>query len=103
MPSIMHIPVPENNGDVDIKSAHIRGLDCIAVKLGAGFFDNYRIGLPNATAMVVLLSAKTGFAEVVLLDNGYLTDVRTGVAGAVVAKSLSRELIDTAGVIGAGA
>lgn len=103
MPPIMHIAVPENKGDVDIKSAHVHGLDSVAVKLGAGFFENYRIGLPNATAMVVLLSAKTGFAEAVLLDNGYLTDVRTGAAGAVVAKCLSREKIDTAGVIGAGA
>jgi ornithine cyclodeaminase len=103
MPPIMHIAVPENNGDLDIKSAHFRGLDGIAVKLGAGFFDDYRIGLPNATAMVVLLSAKTGFPEAVLLGNGYLTDVRTGAAGAVVAEYLSREKIDTAGVIGAGA
>lgn len=49
MPPIMHIEVPENKGDVDIKSAHVRGMDSVAVKLGAGFFKNYRIGLPNTT------------------------------------------------------
>jgi ornithine cyclodeaminase len=103
MPPIMHIPVPENNGDFDFKSAHTRGLESLAVKLGAGFFDNRKIGLPNATAMVVLLNAKTGFARAVLLDNGYLTDVRTGAAGAVAAKHLSRENIENVGVIGAGA
>ncbi len=103
MPPIMHIPVPENNGDFDFKSAHARGLESLAVKLGAGFFDNRKIGLPNATAMVVLLNAKTGFARAVLLDNGYLTDVRTGAAGAVAAKHLSRQNVENVGVIGAGA
>ena len=103
MPPIMHIPVPENNGDFDFKSAHARGVESLAVKLGAGFFDNRKIGLPNSTAMVVLLNAKTGFARAVLLDNGYLTDVRTGAAGAVAAKHLARQHVDTVGVIGAGA
>ena len=103
MPPIMHIPVPENNGDFDFKSAHTRGLENLAIKLGAGFFDNRKIGLPNATAMVVLLNAKTGFARAVLLDNGYLTDVRTGAAGAVAAKHLSRQNVENVGVIGAGA
>jgi len=103
MPPIMHISVAENNGDVDIKAAYVRGLDRFAVKMGAGFFENYRLGLPNSPAMMVVLSAKTGFAEAVLLDNAYLTDVRTGAAGAVVAKHLARRDIETAGVIGAGA
>lgn len=103
MPPIMHISVPENNGDVDIKAAYVRGLDRFAVKMGAGFFDNHRLGLPNSPAMMVVLSAKTGFAEAVLLDNGYLTDVRTGAAGAVAAKHLSPDQVLTAGVIGTGA
>ena len=40
---------------------------------------------------MVLLSAKTGLVEALLLDNGYLTDVRTAAAGAVAAKHLSRQ------------
>lgn len=103
MPPIMHISVPENNGDVDIKAAYVQGLESFAVKMGAGFFNNHQLGLPNSPAMMVVLSAKTGFAEAVLLDNAYLTDVRTGAAGAVAARHLARSDIETAGVIGAGA
>jgi len=102
MPPIMHISVPENKGDVDIKAAYVRGLDRFAVKMGAGFFDNHHLGLPNSPAMMVVLSAKTGFAEAVLLDNAYLTDVRTGAAGAVAAKHLSPDQVHTAGIIGTG-
>lgn len=53
--------------------------------------------------MVVLLNAKTGFAQAVLLDNGYLTDVRTEAAGAVVAKHLAPKNVETVGQIGTGA
>ncbi len=103
MPPIMHIAVPDHGGDVDIKSAYVKGLDRFAVKIGAGFFENYRLGLPNSPAMMVVVSAKTGVAEAILLDNAYLTDVRTGAAGAVAAKYLAPSRISTAGVIGTGA
>jgi ornithine cyclodeaminase len=103
MPPIMHIEVAESNGDVNIKSAFVKGLDSFAVKMGSGFFNNHQLGLPSSSAMMVLLSAKTGFCQALLLDNGYLTDVRTGLAGAVAAKFLAPEVVDTVGVIGTGA
>ena len=90
LPPIVRVDVPEHKGEVDIKTAYIRGLDSFAIKIAAGFFENYRLGLPTGSGMMVLVSAKTGRPEAVLLDNGYLTDVRTGAA------------IDTAGVIGSG-
>ena len=103
MPPIMHIEVPEHQGDVDIKAAYVQGLDHMAVKVGAGFFNNQKIGLPNSPAMMVAVSTRTGFVEAVLLDNAYLTDVRTGAAGAVAAKYLAPQAIQTAGVVGTGA
>jgi ornithine cyclodeaminase len=103
MPPIMHIEVPEFEGDVDIKSAYVKGLESFAVKIGAGFFNNYRLGLPNSPAMMVVISAKTGMVEAILLDNAYLTDVRTGAAGAVAAKHLAPAEVGTVGQIGTGA
>lgn len=103
MPPIMHIEIKEHQGDVDIKSAYVQGLDRFAVKIGAGFFNNAALGLPSSPAMMVVISAKTGMTRAVLLDNAYLTDVRTAAAGAVAARYLAPEKIDTAGVIGAGA
>jgi ornithine cyclodeaminase len=51
---------------------------------------------------MVLVSARTGLPEALLLDNGYLTDVRTGAAGAVAARHLARTRVETVGIIGAG-
>ena len=103
MPPIMRIDVPENNGEVDIKSAYLQGLDSFAVKMSSGFFDNYKLGLPSLGGMMILLSAKVGFPQALLLDNGYLTDVRTGLAGAIAAQYLAPQQVRTVGVIGAGA
>lgn len=102
MPPIMHIEVPEHKGDVDIKSAYVQGLDRFAVKIGAGFFENHKLGLPSSPAMMVVISAVTGMTQAVLLDNAYLTDIRTAAAGAVAAKYLSPKIVTCAGVIGAG-
>ena len=79
----MMLPVPEKNGEVDIKSAYIKGLDQMAIKVASGFFENSRLGLPSQSGQMLVVSAETGFLQGVLLDNGYLTQVRTAAAGAV--------------------
>jgi len=103
VPPIMRIPVPERTGEVDVKSAHIHGLKNFAVKIASGFYENLQRGLPSSCGLIVILSAETGFVQSILLDNGYLTDVRTGLAGAIAAKYLAKDSIETAGVIGSGA
>ena len=101
MPPIMHIEVPDR-GDVDVKSAFIAGLPYFAIKIASGFSGNRKRGLPTGSAMMVLLSADTGFCEAVLLDNSYLTDLRTGLAGAVAAQYLAPGSIGTVGILGTG-
>lgn len=102
MPPILRLDIPEHRGEVDVKTAYVPGLDGFAIKISPGFFDNPKIGLPSTNGMMVLLSAKTGLVQALLLDNGYLTDVRTAAAGAVAAKHLAREDASVAAIFGAG-
>jgi ectoine utilization protein EutC len=102
LPPILQVPIPEHQGELDVKTAYIHGLDSFAVKIAAGFLDNRSLGLPVGSGLMILFSTITGFPEAVLLDNGYLTDVRTGLAGAIAAKYLAPETVETAGVIGSG-
>ena len=103
VPPIVRIDVPEANGEVDIKTAYIHGKESFAIKIAAGFLDNYKLGLPTGSGMMVLVSTKTGNPEAILLDNGYLTDIRTGIAGAIAAEHLAKQKVKTVGVIGSGA
>lgn len=102
MPPILSMEIPEANGEVDVKTAWIPGFDGFAIKVSPGFFDNPKIGLPSLNGLMILFSARTGLVEALLLDNGYLTDVRTAAAGAVAARHLAPSRVETAGVIGTG-
>ncbi|MGA0616953.1 cyclodeaminase [Paracoccus sp. KR1-242] len=102
MPPILRLDIPEHRGEVDVKTAYIPGLDHFAIKISPGFFDNPKLGLPSTNGMIVVLSARTGLVEALLLDNGYLTDIRTAAAGAVAARHLAREDAERAAVLGAG-
>jgi len=102
MPPILSMAIPDANGEVDVKTAYIPGFEGFAIKVSPGFFDNPKIGLPSLNGLMILFSAKTGQVLALLLDNGYLTDVRTAAAGAVAARHLAPSTVETAGVIGTG-
>jgi ornithine cyclodeaminase len=102
MPPILSMAIREFNGEIDVKTAYVPGIDSFAVKMSPGFFDNPQLGLPSTSGLMVLFSARTGMVEALLLDNGYLTDMRTAAAGAVAARHLARPDAASACIIGAG-
>ncbi|MEQ9607141.1 MAG: ornithine cyclodeaminase family protein, partial [Kiloniellaceae bacterium] len=102
MPPILHLEIAEANGEIDVKTAYVPGLDRLAMKMSPGFFDNPKIGLPSLNGLMVVFSSKTGLVEAILLDNGYLTDLRTAAAGGVAADTLARQDATKIGIVGAG-
>jgi ectoine utilization protein EutC len=102
MPPILSMAIEEKHGEVDVKTAYVPGMDAFAIKASPGFFDNPARGLPSLNGLMVLFDSDTGIVKAVLLDNGFLTDIRTAAAGAVAARHLAPESVDTVGVIGAG-
>lgn len=102
MPPILSMAIEEKHGEVDVKTAYVPGMDAFAIKASPGFFDNPAKGLPSLNGLMILFDSNTGLVKAVLLDNGYLTDVRTAAAGAVAARHLAPSSPDTVGIIGAG-
>lgn len=102
MPPILRLDIKKYHGESDVKAAYIEGLDSFAIKVASGFFNNPSLGLPSSNGLMILLDSKTGVLKSVLLDKGYLTDVRTAIAGAIASKYLSNSNIETAGIMGAG-
>ncbi|UXX81677.1 cyclodeaminase [Roseovarius pelagicus] len=102
MPPILSMDLEKIGGEFDVKTAYIDGLERFALKASTGFFGNAALGLPSLGGLMMVFSAKTGQVEAVLLDNGYLTDIRTAAAGAVAAMHLAPVGVRTAGVLGTG-
>lgn len=102
VPPPIGIDVPEREAEIHVKSAYVRGLPGYAVKVASGFYRNVDRGLPSINGLMIVFDAETGAPQALLLDNGFLTEVRTALAGAIAAKYLARESIDTVGVVGTG-
>mgnify|MGYP003321234012 FL=1 len=102
MPPILRLDIEKYHGESDVKAAYIEGLDSFAVKVASGFFNNPKLGLPSSNGLMILLDSQTGVIKSVLLDKGYLTDVRTAIAGAIASKYLSNSNSSTVAIVGAG-
>lgn len=103
VPGVIQLNVSERSGEVHVKAGHIHGEPFFAVKVASGFPRNTELGFPTSDGMVMVFEAKTGRPAAFLLDNGYLTDLRTGAAGGVAARHLAPERVWTVAVIGTGA
>jgi ornithine cyclodeaminase len=103
LPPVINLEVPEHRGEVHIKTGHLSGGPYYAVKIASGFYDNAAPGLPSSSGMVLVFDSRTGAPAAFLLDNGFITDLRTAAAGALAVKYLSRQQVNTVAVIGAGA
>jgi ornithine cyclodeaminase len=89
-------------GQTHIKYGAIKGDDYYVVKIASGFPGNTALGLSRIQGLMLLYNQKTGEPEAFLLDNGYLTTIRTAAAGAVCAKYLAPKNVSRIGVFGVG-
>ena len=100
-------PVGELNfenppGDVHIKYGYIQDDDVYVIKIASGFYQNKLLGLSNGQGMMLVFDQKSGKPIGLLQDEGFLTDVRTAVAGAICAKYLAPKNIEAIGIVGTG-
>lgn len=102
VPAVLNLDVAAHRGEFHVKTAYIEGVAHVAVKIASGFYDNVSKGLPSGSGLMAVFDATTGMPAALLLDNGFLTDIRTGAAGAIAADVLAPASIRTIGVLGSG-
>jgi ornithine cyclodeaminase len=101
LPGVIHLDVPESGGEVHVKAGHLHGEPIYAVKVSSGFAPPD--GPPAADGLVMAFDARNGAPVAFLLDNGFITDARTGAAGGVAARQLAPSNVEVVAVIGTGA
>lgn len=102
LPPVGHITFPENGGDCHIKYGHMKGDPTFVIKMATGFPKNGQRGLPNGNGLVLVLSAETGAVEAMLHDEMVLTDIRTGLGGAIASRALAKPSSKRALIVGTG-
>lgn len=102
VPPVGFLSFQDPPGDVHIKYGYIKQDDVYVIKIASGFYENPQLGISSSDGLLLVFSQKTGKLQSVLLDECYLTDVRTAVGGAVAAKLLAPSKISSIGIVGAG-
>jgi ornithine cyclodeaminase len=96
IPPVGYIEQHNPSGSYHIKYGLIENDDLWVTKIAGG-----PDGLPLSGIMIAI-STKTGKPEAILVDDGYLTQLRTAIAGLISAKYLAPKNIKAIGVIGTG-
>ncbi|WP_089284474.1 ornithine cyclodeaminase family protein [Anaerovirgula multivorans] len=91
----------EGKADMDIKSGILNGEDTFGLKLVAWFGENEKQGLPPLTGLTMIFDLKTGLPKAII-NARYLTAMRTGAAGAIGIKYLSKTDSEVLLVAGTG-
>ena len=101
----VQLAFPDRGGETCIKPGFVTNNDYYVVKVASGFQKNQEDGVSNGSGVSMVFSARTGFPQMVLADNGFLTDKRTAAAACVCAKTLCKKGVSggvTVGVVGCG-
>ena len=89
-------------GEVHIKYGYIQGGSHYVVKIASGFANNRDHNLSPGQGMMILFDINTGVPKAVLIDDANLTDLRTGIAGAIASKAMANNGVKSASIIGSG-
>jgi ectoine utilization protein EutC len=102
LPGVIHLDIPKSGAEAHVKGAYLHGSPSFTIKVASGSYANPDRGLPTGSGIVLVFDAVTGFPRAVLFDNGYLTDLRTGAAGALAADLLAKRHVERLGIVGVG-
>lgn len=108
LPGVINLTLPPTTssefpqGESHVKGAYIAGDLHFVIKVANSFPNNPALDLPAGSGLMLAFDAITGALDAILLDNGYLTELRTGAAGALAVRYLAPETIRQATFVGAG-
>lgn len=102
LPPVGHITFPDHRGDCHIKYGHVKGDEFFVIKVATGFLNLGKNDLPNGNGILLVLSAQTGQVMAMMHDEMHLTDVRTGIGGAIGSHLLAKATSEKVLIVGTG-
>jgi ornithine cyclodeaminase len=103
MPDPLVFELPNNDGEICIKTALVVGLLTYTIKQVSVINKNLKRNIPTLNATMNVYNRLTGELLAVIDEKGWLTNLRTACAGAITEKMFRKRNCNTLGVIGSGA
>ena len=101
-PAVLHLDLGARRGDVHVKGAWLHGSTTYTVKIASSFASAREHGMPSSQGLSLVFDATSGAPLALLNDGGWLTDVRTGAAGAVAVDLLAPPMVERLSILGTG-
>ncbi|MEO0082861.1 MAG: alanine dehydrogenase [candidate division WOR-3 bacterium] len=102
MPPKMYLFYKKYNGDIRVMPSYLPELDISGVKVVNVHPNNpKKYNLPSVMATILLIEPKNGY-PIAVFDGTWITTMRTGAAGGIATKYLSRKNSKVLALIGAG-
>lgn len=102
VPPVQAFAFAEAKGDCCVKSAYVEGSETFTVKVSTGFYGNPGKGLPSNDGLMLVLCASTGQPLALMQDEGWLTCIRTALAGRIAARLMAPARVRAIGILGTG-
>jgi alanine dehydrogenase len=103
MPCKQYLFFKNYHGDLRTMPSYLEESDVVAVKVVNSHPENrLKYNLPSVMATIILIDPKTG-SPLAIMGGTWITNLRTGVAGAIAAKYLAIQKPKIVGLVGAGA
>ena len=97
----LRTPIHTEKGVSLTMPAYLHESGDLAIKIVSVYTENPKLNLPTVTASVLVFDPRTGL-PLAFMEGNSLTALRTGAAGGVAARHLSRKDCRTAALFGAG-
>jgi len=103
MPCKQYLFFRKYNGDLRTMPSYLEDNDVVAVKIVNSHSENRgKFNLPTVIATIILIDPRNG-VPLAIMGGTWITDLRTGVAGAIASKYLAKKDPRVIGFVGAGA
>ena len=99
IPPVGELLFEDPPGEVHIKYGYIKGGSHYVIKIASGFPNNAKEDMKPGQGMMLLFNIKTGVPQAILVDEANLTDLRTGIAGAIASQALANSDLEVATII----
>ena len=102
IPPVGELLFEDPPGEVHIKYGYLKSGSHYVIKIASGFPNNEEEGIKPGQGMMLLFDINTGLPQAILVDEANLTDLRTGIAGAIASQTLANSDLEVATIIGSG-
>lgn len=101
-PGQFTLDMPEVKSKVEVEGSYLSQTPYYVIRVNSRFHQDHQLALSAHNGLTLVFDANTGQPIALMIDNGYISQLRAGAAGALAARYLANPTLNRVAVIGSG-